>query len=301
MDRLDAIAAFVAVCDARGFAPAARRLGISPSAATRLIAGLEDRLGTRLLQRTTRSLHLTEAGDRYLAHARDILAAVAESEETARGERSAPRGRLVVAAPVIFGRTHVAALLARYMTCHPEMTAELQLNDRNVGLVEEGVDVAVRIGPLGESGLVARRLGTTRRVLVASPDYLARRGTPAHPAGLEAHDTIGFGAYENAPAWTFIDPAQGSRDFRVSVSPRLATNSGDAALDFARSGAGLVRPLLYQVTRDVAAGDLVLLLAEFEPPPLPIHAVYPSARWLPAKVRAFIDLAVETTSWQFLT
>ncbi|GJD94206.1 LysR family transcriptional regulator [Methylobacterium iners] len=300
MDRLDAIAAFVAVCDARGFAPAARRLGISPSAATRLIAGLEDRLGTRLLQRTTRSLHLTEAGERYLAQARNILGAVAESEEIARGARTSPRGRLAVAAPVIFGRTHVASLLARYMARHPDMTAELQLNDRNVGLVEEGVDVAVRIGPLDASGLVARRLGTTRRVVVASPDYLARRGTPQHPGELQGHDTIGFGAFENAPAWTFADPSQGGRDVRVSITPRLTTNSGDAALDFARSGAGLVRPLLYQVTRDVAAGGLVLVLTEHEPPPLPIHAVYPSARWLPAKVRAFVDLAAETTSWQFL-
>jgi DNA-binding transcriptional LysR family regulator len=300
MDRLAAITTFVAVCDARGFAPAARRLGISPSVATRLVAGLEDHLGTRLIQRTARSLHLTESGERYLVQARDILAAVAESEESARSARASPRGRLVVAAPVIFGRSHVAPLLARAMAEHPEMTAELQLNDRNVNLVEEGVDVAVRIGALDETGLVARRLGATRRVLVASPDYLRRRGTPENPDDLRTHETISFGRFETALAWTFIDPREARRELRVPLTPRLATNSGDAALDFARCGGGLVRPLLYQVRDDLAAGRRALVLAAYEPPPLPIHAVYPSARWLPAKVRAFVDLAIETTSWQFV-
>jgi len=169
MDRLDAMSAFVAVCDAEGFAPAARRLGMSASAVTRLVAGLEDRLGVRLLQRTTRSVRLTEAGERYLQRARRILVEVDEAEDIAQSERATPRGRLVVTAPLLFGRMHVAPVLRRFLDDYPEVTAQLHLSDHVVNLVEEGVDLAVRIGMLEDSSLVARRLGQTRRLLVASP------------------------------------------------------------------------------------------------------------------------------------
>ena len=187
------MAVFAAVCDANGFAPAARRLRLSPSVVTRLVASLEERLGVRLLQRTTHSLHLTEAGMRYLERVRRILGEVEEAEEAARSERTAPRGKLVVTAPVIFGRLHVAPLLSRYMALHPQVTAELQLSDRNTHLVEEGIDVAVRIGSLDDSALVARRLGENRRVVVASAAYLQRRGWPKHPGDVAGHDLILFG------------------------------------------------------------------------------------------------------------
>ena len=300
MDRLDAMAVFAAVCDANGFAPAARKLGLSPSVVTRLVAKLEDRLGARLLQRTTRSLRLTEAGSRYLVRVRRVLGEVDEAEEAARGERERPRGRLAVTAPVIFGRLHVAPLLRLYMGLYPEVTAELHLNDHNVHLVEEGVDVGIRIGALQDSTLVVRRLGATRRVLVASPAYLAAHGRPVRPGDLEAHAVVHFGPAHGTAEWTFVEGAEGAgREVRIPVRPRFATNNGDTAIDFARESFGLVRALHYQVAPDVAAGRLEIVLAAYEPPPSPIHAVFPSARLLPARVRAFVDLASQTGGWAF--
>ena len=300
MDRLDAMAVFAAVCDANGFAPGARRLGLSPSTVTRLVAALEEQLGVRLLHRTTRSLHLTEAGERYLDRVRRILADVDEADEAARGERTLVRGRLVVTAPVIFGRLHVAPLLRRYMQANPEVTAELLLNDRNVHLIEEGVDVAVRIGALDDSSLATRLLGRTRRVVVGSPDYLSRRGRPEYPADLERHDIIVFGPVHAGREWNFTAAGDGTRrDMSVAVSPRLATNSGDAALDFVRDGLGLTRALLYQVVPHLATGELEVVLDRFEPAPSPIQAVYPTRRLVPAKVRAFVDLAAQEGNWNF--
>ncbi len=293
MDRLTAMTVFAAVCDAASFAGAARRLGMSPPVITRTVVALETHLGVRLLQRTTRSLHLTEAGTRYLEQVRRVLAEADAADEIARGEQERPRGRLTVTAPLIFGRMHVAGLVRRYMAAHPDVTAELQLNDRNVNLVEEGVDVAIRIGALDDSSLVARRLGTTRRVIVASPAYLAARGAPVSPADIEAHDTISFGPSHAARDWTFADADDATRLTRVPIQPRLATNSGDAAIDYALEGGGLVRALHYQVAAHIAAGQLAVVLADHEPAPSPIHALYPSARLLPARVRAFLDLAQE--------
>lgn len=292
MDRLTAMAVYAAVCDANSFAGAARRLGLSPPAVTRTVVALESHLGVRLLQRTTRSLHLTEAGTRYLEHVRRVLAEVDTAEEIARGEQERPRGRLVISAPLIFGRMHVAAVVRRYLTTYPDVIAELQLNDRNVNLIEEGVDVAIRIGTLDDSSLVARRLGTTRRVIVASPAYLAARGRPTTPGDVEAHDTISFGPVHASRDWLFADPQDPSREQRVAITPRLATNSGDAAIDYAREGAGLVRALHYQVAPHIAAGELEIVLPDFERAPSPIHALYPSARLLPARVRAFVELAL---------
>src|SRR5271167_4369183 len=178
MDRLDAMQAFVTVADLKGFAPAARKLGLSPSGVTRLIAGLENHLSARLLQRTTRSVTLTDAGARYLERAKRILGDVAEAEEAAQSERSAPTGRFVVAAPSVFGRTHVAPLMSDFLAKYPAVKGELGLSDRMTNLVEEGIDAAVRIGALEDSSYVARQVGATRRVLVASPQYLARRKRP---------------------------------------------------------------------------------------------------------------------------
>src|SRR3984885_1277396 len=204
MDRLDAMQAFVAVADLQGFAPAARKLGLSPSGGTRRIAGLEDRVGARLLQRTTRSVTLTDVGARYLERAKRILADVEEAETSAEGERVRPSGRLVVSAPNGFGRLHVSPLMSRYLARYPEVSAELRLTDRMVNLVEEGVDLAVRIGHLADSTLVARHIGEMRRIVVASPAYLKQRGEPDTLEAIASHDTIQFAAAMVAPEWRLV-------------------------------------------------------------------------------------------------
>jgi DNA-binding transcriptional LysR family regulator len=296
MDRIDAMQAFVAVADLRGFAPAARKLRLSPPAVTRLIAALEERLGARLLQRTTRSVALTDAGARYLERARRILADVEEAELAAEGERIRPSGKLVVSAPVGFGRLHVGPMMSAYLKRYGDVSAELRLEDRMVSLVEDGIDLAVRIGHLADSSLVARQVGEMRRIMVASPAYLKRHGEPKTPAEIAAHQTIQFGASSASGEWRFIEDG---REFRVDIVPRLSTNSADAAVQYAEAGGGLTRVLAYQAADAVRRGRLKIVLQAFEPPPLPIHIVYPTSRLLSAKVRAFIDLVTETADWHF--
>jgi DNA-binding transcriptional LysR family regulator len=293
MDRLDAMQAFVAVADLQGFAPAARKLGLSPSGVTRLIAALEQRLGARLLQRTTRSVTLTDVGTRYLERARRILADVEEAESSAEGERTRPSGRLVVSAPIGFGRLHVSPVMSRYLARHAEVSAELRLSDRMINLVEDGVDLAVRIGHLPDSTLVARHVGEMRRMVVASNAYLKRRGEPKTPQAIASHDTIQFGV---APDWRFVEEG---REIRVASTPRLATNSFDAAIQYAEQGGGLTRVMAYQAAEALKRGRLKIVLAKFEQPALPIHIVYPTSRLLSAKVRAFIDLVTEISDWHF--
>ena len=288
--------AFVAVADLEGFAPAARKLGISASGITRLIAALEDHVGARLLQRTTRSVTLTDVGARYLQRTRQILADIEEAEAAAQAERTRPNGRLIVTAPVGFGRLHVTPLMSAYLRRYPEVSSELRLTDRMVNLVEDGIDAAVRIGHLGDSSLVARNIGSMRRLVVASPDYLATRGEPSTPQDIPAHDTIQFGAIAAPPEWTFVVAGE---ERRVAHAPRFTTNIADAAIWHAEHGGGLTCVLAYQAAAAIAAGRLKVVLAEFELPPLPIHIVYPTSRLLSAKVRAFIDLAAEITDWQF--
>src|ERR1700756_4398880 len=205
MDRIDAMQAFVAVADLRGFAPAARKLKLSPSAVTRLIAALEERLGARLLQRTTRSLALPDPGARYLERARRILADVEEAERAAEGERTRPSGRLVVSAPTGFGRLHVSPVMSAYLKRYPEVSGELRLEDRVINLVEDGIDLAVRIGRLADSSLVARHVGEMRRIVVASPAYLKARGDPKTLDAIASHDTIQFGSAVGLADWRFLD------------------------------------------------------------------------------------------------
>jgi DNA-binding transcriptional LysR family regulator len=296
MDRIDAMQAFVTVADLQGFAPAARKLGMSPSGVTRLIAALEERLGARLLQRTTRSVTLTDAGARYLERARRILGDVEEAESAAEGERTRPGGRLTVSAPNGFGRLHVSPVMSAYLKRYPEVSADLRLSDRMINLVEEGVDLAVRIGHLPDSTLVARHVGEMRRIVVASKEYLKRRGEPKTPEAIAAHDTIHFGAMTAEPEWRFV--ADG-HEIRVSSTPRFSSNSADAAIQYAEAGGGLTRVLAYQAADSLKAGRLKIVLAPFTPPALPIHIVYPTSRLLSAKVRTFIDLVTETTHWDF--
>jgi len=296
MDRLDAMQAFVTVADLKGFAPAARKLRLSPSGVTRLIAALENRLGARLLQRTTRSVALTDAGARYLERARRILADVDEAEIAAESERARPSGRIVVSAPVGFGRRHVSPVMNAYLKRYCEVSAELRLEDRMINLVEEGADLAVRIGHLADSSLVARHVGDMRRIIVASPGYLKSRGEPKRPQDVAAHDTIQFGAPSGVAEWRFAD---GGNEVRLSYSPRLSTNNADAAIQYAEGGGGLTQVLAYQAADTIKRGRLKIVLAKFELPLLPIHVVYPTSRLLSAKVRTFIDLVVETSDWHF--
>jgi DNA-binding transcriptional LysR family regulator len=296
MDRIDAMQAFVAVADLRGFAPAARKLRLSPSAVTRLIAALEERLGARLLQRTTRSVALTDAGTRFLERARRILADVEEAELAAEGERTRPSGRLVVSAPLGFGRLHVSPVMAAYLKNYPEVSAELRLEDRLVNLVEDGIDLAVRIGILADSSLVARHVGEMRRIVVASPVYLKRHGEPKRPAEIAGHQTIQFGANSATGEWRF---AEDGREFRLDIAPRFSCNVADAAIQYAEQGGGLTRVLAYQAADAIKRGSLKVVLEKYEQPPLPIHIVYPTSRLLSAKVRAFIDLVTETADWRF--
>ncbi len=296
MDRIETMQAFVTVADHKGFAPAARKLGLSASAVTRMVAALEERVGARLLQRTTRSVMRTEAGERFLERARRILADVEEAEGAVQAERTQPTGRLVVSAPLGFGRRHVTPLMSTYLKRYPDVAGDLRLSDRMVNLVEEGVDIAVRIGHLPDSSLVARAVGDMRRMVVASPDYLAANGEPHHPSEIAAHRTVHFGALSAAPDWRFVEDG---RQVRVACAPRFTTNSADAAIFHAEQGGGLTRVLAYQAAEGLASGRLKAVLTDYEIAPLPIHLVYPTSRLLSAKVRAFVDLVLHDCDWHF--
>ena len=289
MDHLDSLKVFVAVADAQGLAGAARRLGLSAPAVTRALAALEQRLGAQLLQRSTRSVRLTEIGERFLGDCRRILADLNEAEASAGGAHAAPQGELAITASALFGRLHVAPIALDFLALHPQVTIRGVFVDRVVHLMDEGFDLAVRIAHLPDSGLTAVRVGSMRRVIVAAPAYLADRGRPASPAELSAHDAIGFSQTGGVvPPWSFT----GTHD-AAQPRIRLVTNAGEVAIDAAVHGRGLARALHYQVDADVRAGRLQIVLAEFEPEPLPVHLVHLAGRMAPAKLRAFIDFAVE--------
>jgi DNA-binding transcriptional LysR family regulator len=295
MDRLGAISAFVAVCDAKGFAPAARRLRISPSAVTRQVAALEDRLGVRLFQRTTRSVRVTDAGERFLVRARQFLADLNEAEESAQRERAEPQGRLSITAPMLFGRMHVAPLLTQFLARHPQIIAELRLSDQNLNLIEEGHDLAIRIGHLADSQLIARKLGETRRITIASPAFVKKFGKPRRPSDLPRFDIIAFTGLAIAPEWGFFESGM---ETRIRVAPRYSTNSGDAAIAYALAGGGILSAFCYQVRDALRRRRLLEILPEFAPAPVPIQAVYPSSRLLSAKVRSFIEFVAENAKWR---
>ena len=286
MDRTDAIAVFIAVADHGSFAAAARRLGRSPASVTRAVADLESRLGVRLLTRTTRAVSTTEAGQRFLGGAKRVLADLDEIERAAAGQGTAPRGELRLTAPILFGRLHVLPIVTEFLDRFPEVQAALALVDRPVDLVEEGLDVAVRIGALGESSAVATRVGALRRIVVASPDYLARRGTPQRPADLTDHAVVAFSGIAGVEHWVFREAAG---DVNVAIRPRLVVSTAEAAIDAARAGFGLTRVLSYQAAEDVARGSLLRVLPGYEGDEVPIHLVYPGGRHPPPKLRAFLD------------
>ncbi len=288
MDRLDELAVFVAIVEAGSLISAARRLRRSPPAVTRALSSLEDRIGLRLVARTTRRLAPTEAGNVLAERARALLA---DYEEVLVGASEAPiRGVLRITAPVQFGRRHVAPIVSAFLNEYPDVQVELSLNDRNLDLIEEGLDLAVRIGPLEDSSLVARQVGSVRRVVVASPAYLARRGVPRTPADLAAHDTIFGMARSPAREWRF-GPSR--RTSVVRLSPRLLVDDVEAQIQAVQAGRGIARVLSYQVSDELTAGSLVRLLEDFEPEPLPVQLVTLSRSHMAPKVRTFLDSAAK--------
>ncbi|AWK85478.1 LysR family transcriptional regulator [Azospirillum thermophilum] len=293
MDRLDELQVFLAIVDEGSLAGAARKLQRSAPAVTRTLARLEEQIGVRLVERTTRRLAPTDAGRRLADHARRLLGDFEEAMRDVAGDMAMPRGTLRVTAPLMFGRMHVLPCVTGFLDEHPAVEVDLLLSDRNLDLIDEGLDVAVRIGTLAESGLIARRIGQVRRVLVASPAYLERRGTPRDPAELAGHDIIHFASRPQPREWRFRTP-EGERTVRIS--PRLTVSQGDAALWAAREGRGITAALSYQVAEDVASGRLVRLLRSFDPAVRPVHLVFPSARLMPPRVRAFLDYATRRLS-----
>jgi DNA-binding transcriptional LysR family regulator len=279
---------FVAVGEQGGFAAASRKLNISPAAVTRAVVALEEQLGVQLLQRTTRSVRFTEAGYRYYDDARAILLSIAEANEAASGLNAEPRGTLTVTAPVLFGRMFVMPSVIEYMQRYPQVKVVAHFVDRVTNLVEEGMDVAIRIGNLPDSSLRAAKVGQVRRVLCASPAYLDAHGVPQTPAELLQHSLIVSNAMSPRIEWGF-----GGNDELLQVDPRLLVTSNDAALSAAVGGLGIARLLSYQVRSEVERGNLRLLLETFEEDPWPVHVVHRQERYGSAKVRNFIDLIVE--------
>lgn len=290
LDKLHLINVFVAVVDASGFAGAARKLGISPPAVTRAISELEAHLGARLLTRTTRVVRVTEAGARYVEDCRRILAELAEADESVSGLHGAPRGRLTVTAPVLFGALHVTPVMTEYLQRYPEVTASCWFLDRVVNLTDEGVDVAVRIGELPDSSLQAVRVGSVRRVICGAPAYLAAHDEPRQPEDLLGHTLISANAVTPAPEWRFKVEGEVRA---VRLAPRMQTTTNDSAIAAAVGGFGLTRLMSYQVDGLVRSGALQLVLEPFERAALPVHLVHREGRHASHKARAFIDLAVE--------
>ena len=288
MDRLHELEVLIAVADSGSFAKAGNRLRLSPPAVTRAIAALEDRLGARVFQRTTRSLTITEVGQRFLDSARRILTDLDQAEKAAVGETATPQGHLTITASVTFGRSALGPVVPDFLVRYPGITASVLLLDRVTNLVEEGIDVAVRIGSLPNSNLIARRVGTVGRMLVASPDYLRRRGTPLAPPDLKHHAMIAFTGLIPNREWRF-NPPQGATS--VTLAPILEINDAATAIEAAEMGHGITVALSYMVHDKIRRGTLVPVLDGLAEPPRPVHLVYPESRLVAPKVRAFVDFA----------
>jgi len=291
MDRLQAMTTFVAVVDSGGFASAARKLNLSPPVVTRAVAELEERLGLRLLTRTTRVVRVTDAGARFADDCRRILGDIEEAETAATGTNAAPRGTLTLTAPVLFGHLYVTPILVDYLQRFPEVDAQCLFLDRVVNVVEEGIDVAVRIGELPDSSLQATRVGRVRRVLVAAPAYLKAHGMPQRPEALADHTIVSASGVTPLPEWRFND---GGKPLLQRLHARMRSTSNDSAIAAAVAGLGVTRLLSYQVAAHLKTGALQIVLENFEAAPLPVHVVHHEGRRATQKVRSFIDLAVET-------
>ena len=288
MDKLRSIETFIEIAERGSLTAAAAALDTSPPTVVRRLAELEANLGVRLFNRTTRRIRLTDEGDRYLSICKAVLGQLEQAEEALFDTKAKPAGKLVVTAPVLFGRLHVAPLIMKFMRAHPELTVELLLLDRSIDLIEEGVDVAIRIGHLNDSTLHAVPVGFLQRVLCASPEYLKRNGMPRDPHALDSHTIIRFTGRSVLSEWQFRD--NGST-LTVRLAPCFSTNSVDAAINACRDGIGIGAFLSYMVQAPVKAGELRPVLRKFETDPIPITMLYPHAKLISARVRTFIDFA----------
>jgi DNA-binding transcriptional LysR family regulator len=288
MDRLHEIEVFIAVSEVGSFAKAGLRLRLSPPAVTRAISALESRLGAKVFNRTTRSLLITEVGQRFLENARRVLGDLDAAERDAVGETTVAKGNLTVTTSVPFGRSILAPVVCAFLAKYPLINISLLLLDRVTNLVEEGIDAAIRIGPLPDSSMVAKRLGSVRRVLVASPEYLARRGTPAVPADLRLHSMIAFTGLMPNREWRFLDGRSGKA---VSFVPRFEINDAVAAVAAAEAGDGITITLSYMVAEQIRMGKLITVLDAWTPAAAPVHLVFPQNRMMAPKLRAFVDFA----------
>ena len=291
MDRFDALAAFVKVAETQSFSEAARRLRSSKSAVSRNVGALETELGARLFNRTTRSLKLTEAGQAYFERVSRILADLDDANRALGRLEAAPRGRLIVSAPMSFGFLHLAPALPDFLARYPELEVDLSLSDRFVDVVDEGFDVALRIGALPDSSLVARRIAPIRRALCASPAYFRERGTPKTPDEIKGHECLRNSNVGRAEEWRFV--AEDGKAVVVSVSGRVSANNGDTLRILALAGFGVANLPTFIVGADLRSGALVAALDRFVPQNIAMSALYPHARHLSPKVRAFVDFLVE--------
>jgi DNA-binding transcriptional LysR family regulator len=288
MDRLAAISVFVAIAEAGSLSAAGRRLGMPLTTVSRHLAALEEQLGVRLVTRTTRHLALTEPGRHYLDSCRSVLAELEAAELRLAGGHGEPQGELAITAPVVFGRLHVLPIVVEFLEGFPRLTARLLFVDRVVDLIEEGLDVSVRIGALPDSSLIATRVGSIRHVICASPGYLNRRGVPSVPQELTDHDCIGLTALSPADKWSFGGPKPQAR---LDVHPRLTVNTAEAAIDAAKAGLGIARVLSYQAEASLADGSLRLILEAFEPDEMPVSLLHREDRLPQTKVQSFIAFA----------
>ncbi len=289
LDRLDAMSVLLSAAESGSLSKVSRKLGLPLATVSRRVAELEKHLNASLLIRSVRGLELTPAGRSYVTAAKAILEQLTEAERAAVGEYTEPKGDLVVTAPTMFGRLHVLPVVTRFLAAYPDVAVGLALTDRVAHFLDDQIDVAIRIGPLPDSSLIATRLGSVRRVVCASPEYLAANGVPRTPEDLSRHSVISLESVSSPTSWSF---GSGDDETTVTFRARLSVNSIDAAIVAGLSGAGLVRALSYQVVDFVRSGRMAIVLDAFEPPPPPVHLVYDAQNRLPLKLRAFIDFAV---------
>jgi DNA-binding transcriptional LysR family regulator len=290
MDRLEAMSLLVSVAEAGSLSAASRKLGVPLPTVSRKISDLETHLNTRLLIRSTRKLALTDSGAAYVAAARRILDEVSEAERAASGEHAAPRGELVITAPIVFGRLHVLPVIAEFLDQWPEIDIRLVLSDRNLHLIDDHVDIAVRIGALADSALVSTRVGVVRSVVCGSPAYFAAHGVPKRPEDLSRLTAVTFNSLSSPQHWIFPDP-KSKRELHVPMRSRLTVNTAEAAIDGAATGLGVTRVLSYQVAQAILDGRIQIVLADYEPEPAPVSLIHGPRGLTPLKVRMALDFA----------